>query len=159
MNKQQIIPFAALTLVVLGGVTAGISKMSPSIANAQTPVAQIKQVAEKLDNDGADKNEQEPTYTSSIRVPESKQEMDDGAEAKQLASLAKISSEQAKAAAEKSAGGKASSVKLEEENGNVVYKVTVGTKEVIVDAGNGKILHTETAEAGESGEKEGVESD
>lgn len=160
MNKQKIVPLAALALVALGGVTAGISKMSPTVANAQSPATTVQQVAEKPDTgtEVADNNKQESTYTSSIRIPDTGQEMDEGTEAKQLASAAKISSDQAKAAAEKSAGGSASSVKLEDENGNVVYAVTVGTKEVKVDAGNGNILATETAEAGESGETGGTES-
>lgn len=156
MNKQKIVPLAALAIVALGGVTAGISQMSPTLVHAQSPAAQVsqQQVAEKPDTgtEVADNNKQEPTYTSSIRIPDTGQEMDDGTEAKKLASVAKISSDQAKAAAEKSAGGSASSVKLEDENGNVVYAVTVGTKEVKVDAGNGNVLATETAEAGDSGE-------
>ena len=161
MNKQQIVPLAVLSLVALGGATLGISKMSPTLVHAQSSAAQVsqapagQQATEKADTSGTDvaDNKQTPAYTSSIRVPETGKEMDDGTEAKQLASLAKISSDQAKSAAEKNAGGTASSVKLEEEHGNVVYAVTVGTKEVKVDAGNGNILHTETAEAGDSGEK------
>ena len=160
MNKQKIVPLAALAIVAVGGATLGISQMSPTLVHAQSPAAQVsqaqtgQQTTEKADTgtEAADNNKQEPTYTSSIRVPENKQEVDDGTEAKQPASLAKVSSDQAKSVAEKSAGGSASSVKLEEENGNVVYAVTVGTKEVKVDAGNGNILHTETAEAGDSGE-------
>ena len=160
MNKQKIVPLAALAIVALGGATLGISQMSPTLVHAQSPAAQVsqaqteQQTTEKADSgtEVADKNEQEPTYTSSIRVQDNGQETDDGTEAKKLASLAKISSDQAKAAAEKSVGGTASSVKLEEENGNVVYAVTVGTKEVKVDAGNGNVLATETAEAGDSGE-------
>lgn len=159
MNKQQIIPLAALALVALGGVTAGISNMNPTVANAQSSAAQVQQVAEKPDTETADKNEQESTFTSSIRVNDNGQETDDGTEAKKLAPLAKISSDQAKAIAEQQTGGKAANVQLENEDGNVVYAVTVGTKEVKVDAGNGKILHTETAEAEESGEMEGTESD
>lgn len=76
-----------------------------------------------------------------------------------FSSLAKISSDQAKAAVEKSASGSASSVKLEEENGNVVYAATVGTKEVKVDAGNGKVLHTEAAYTEGSELGEGIESE
>jgi uncharacterized membrane protein YkoI len=160
MNKQQIVPLTVLALVALGGVTVGVNKMSPTVANAQSPAAQVQQGTEKADTgtETAETNKHAPTYASSIRIQESAQEMDVATEAKQLASLAKISSDQAKAAAEKSAGGTASTVKLEEENGNVVYAVTIGTKEVKVDAGNGAILHTETAEAGDSKETGGSET-
>lgn len=163
MNKQQIIPLAALAIVALGGATLGISKMNPTAVNAQSPkAAQVQQETEKADTgtEATENNNQEPNYTSSIRVASqaNDSETNDTTEAKQLASLAKISEAQAKAAAEKSAGGSASSVTLEEENGNVVYAVTVGKKEVKVDAGNGKVLHTETAEAGETKEIEGPES-
>ncbi len=160
MNKQKIVPLAALAIVALGGATFGFNQMSPTVVHAQSQAAQVsqvpagQQVAERADTgtEVADKNEQKPTYTSSIRIPDTGQETDDGTEAKKLASVAKISEAQARAAAEKSAGGSASSVKLEDENGSVVYAVTVGTKEVKVDAGNGNVLATETAEAGDSGE-------
>ncbi len=160
MNKQQIVPLAVLTLVALGGATLGISRLNPTAVHAQSPAAQVQPATEKPDTgtEVADNNKQEPKYTSSIRVPDTGQEMDDGTEAKQLASLATINSDQAKAAAEKNAGGSASSVKLEEENGNIVYAVTVGTKEVKVDAGNGNVLATEAVEAGDSKETGGSET-
>ncbi|MEO9126053.1 MAG: PepSY domain-containing protein [Microcoleus sp.] len=70
---------------------------------------------------------------------------DDGKENQQssrLQSLAKITPQQAQAAAEAAKGSTASSVKLENEDGNVVYSVMIGQQEVSVDAGNGKILNT-----------------
>lgn len=157
-QKKLAIPLLALALVGIGGSVYTLSHSGPLTAHAQSNTAANQQQASP-DKGGADDNKQEPNYTSSIRVSESNQEMDGATEAKQLASLAKISPDQAKAVAEQSAGGTASSVKLEEENGNLVYAVTVGTKEVKVDAGNGKVLHTETAEAGENGETGSAESD
>lgn len=74
-------------------------------------------------------------------------ETNDGAEeqqeADQLQSLAKITAQQAQQAAEKAVRGKASSVKLENEDGNLVYAVEIGQQEVIVDAGNGRVLYIE----------------
>lgn len=74
-------------------------------------------------------------------------ETNDSAEEQQedakLQSLAKISATQAKQAAETSVGGTASSVKLENENGSLLYAVVIGNQEVKVDAGNGKVLYTE----------------
>lgn len=70
-----------------------------------------------------------------------------------LQPLAKITPEQAKIAAETSTGAKASSVKLENENGNLVYAVAFGQQqEVKVDAGNGKVLYTESGQENEATE-------
>jgi uncharacterized membrane protein YkoI len=67
----------------------------------------------------------------------------DREESAKLRSLAKITAQQAQQAAESSQGGQAKGVKLENENGNLVYAVEIGNQEVTVDAGNGKILSTE----------------
>lgn len=64
-------------------------------------------------------------------------------EAAKLQSLAKITLQQAQQAAESAVAGKASSVELENENGNLVYAVEIGKQEVKVDAGNGRVLYTE----------------
>lgn len=57
-----------------------------------------------------------------------------------LASQAKISEERAEKVAEKAVGGTATDVELDKQNGNVVYEVDVGDKQVIVNAKNGKVL-------------------
>lgn len=59
---------------------------------------------------------------------------------KNLAAQAKISEEQAKEIAEKAANGTATEAELDEQNGQVVYEVDVGDKEVIVNAVNGKVI-------------------
>ncbi|BAY63600.1 peptidase [Calothrix brevissima NIES-22] len=64
-------------------------------------------------------------------------------EAAKLQPLAKITAKQAKLAAEASRGAKASSIKLENEDGNLVYSVKIGQQDVKVDAGNGKVLYAE----------------
>jgi Peptidase propeptide and YPEB domain len=82
-----------------------------------------------------------------ISVKGNDQEMNDGAkeqqEAQKLQSLAKVTPQQAQQAAEAAQGGQASSVKLENEDGNLVYAVEIGQKELKVDAGNGRVLYTE----------------
>lgn len=158
LQNKLAIPLIALAIVG-GGAAYTISHSGSSTIFAQTPTAQQAQpqttaadkpenAADKADVAGAD-NKQDPSYTSSIKTQDT-QEVNDATESQQLASLAKISSDQAKTAAEKSAGGTASSVKLENENGNVVYAVTVGSKDVKVDAGNGAILQTDTTDSGET---------
>lgn len=64
-------------------------------------------------------------------------------ESVKLRALAKVTSQQAQLAAETSQGGKSSHTKLENEDGNLVYAVVIGQKEVKVDAGNGRVLYTE----------------
>ncbi len=150
LQKKLAIPLALLAVVGLGGTAYTLSHVGPTTASAQSQTAAVDKPENAADKpDVAGDNTQDPKFTSSIKASESATEVDDATEAKQLAPLAKISEAQAKAAAEKSAGGTATSVKLESENGNVVYAVTVGTKEVKVDAGNGAILHTEAADSGE----------
>lgn len=155
VSKKLAIPLVILTIVGVGGSFYTLSHVGPTNTYAQsqthqpvkaqtTSIDKPETVADKTDVAGED-NYNDLSYTSSIRF-QSTQEVSDDTEAKQLASLAKISSDQAKAFAEKSAGAAAFSVKIEEENGNVVYSVSVGIKEVKVDAGNGAILQTETDE-------------
>lgn len=74
---------------------------------------------------------------------ETNDDINDRQEAALLQSLAKISPQQAQQAAETAQGGKASSVKLENENGSLVYAVKIGQKEIKVDAGNGQVLYIE----------------
>lgn len=75
---------------------------------------------------------------------EEKEVAEDRRESAKLQRLAKITPQQAQKAAETAQGGKSSRIMLENEDGNLVYTVAIGQKEVIVDAGNGRILYTET---------------
>lgn len=87
-------------------------------------------IAQKSDGDGETNDDQQEQQ-----------------EQAKLQSLAKITPEQAQQAAETHVGNgaKASRVKLENENGNLVYAVEIGQQEVKVDAGNGNVLYTENA--------------
>lgn len=67
-------------------------------------------------------------------------------EAKRLAPLAKISKAQAIAAARRVASGKIKEAALDNEGGYLVYSVTIGQREVLVDAGNGKVLANQNAD-------------
>jgi uncharacterized membrane protein YkoI len=66
-------------------------------------------------------------------------------ESAKLQHLAKITTQKAQQASESTQSGKVHAVRLENENGNLVYAVEIGDQEVTVDAGNGKVLSTETA--------------
>ncbi len=60
-----------------------------------------------------------------------------------LFKLAKITKEQSKAIAAKNFKGKFGKVDLENEDGNLIWSVEIGKKELAIDAGNGKILEVE----------------
>ncbi|MGH7203049.1 MAG: PepSY domain-containing protein [Candidatus Levyibacteriota bacterium] len=145
MEKKLILPVIALAAVGIVGSVYTIKHSGPTAADAQT--ASVSPAPGNTDKETVDdtKNEQKPTYKSSIQVADTT-EQNESNEQKQLAGLAKISTSNAKSIAEKNLGGTASEVKLENDNGNVVYTVTVGSKEVKIDAGNGKVLQTETAD-------------
>ncbi|MEH2163513.1 MAG: PepSY domain-containing protein [Nostoc sp.] len=86
------------------------------------------QVAEASDGDG-EKND----------------DAEEQQEAAKLQLLAKITAQQAQQTVEASVGAKAKSVKLENEDSNLVYSVEIGQQDIKVDAGNGKILYAENA--------------
>jgi hypothetical protein len=92
-------------------------------------------------------------YTSSVTVADTGTDSDGNDAA--LAGLAKITPEQAKAAALASVPGTAGKVELENEDGNVVFGVEVTTAtgskmDVKVDAGNGKVLAQQADDEGGS---------
>ena len=102
------------------------------------------------ESDGTD--EQTPSYAGSITVDQATG--DTGSEADESAALAaqaKITSEEAQAMALKAnPGATVTKVELDNENGTLVYSVELSNGlDVKVDAGNGKILNTETG--GENG--------
>ena len=141
MNKKTI---SILTIGLLLGSGAIGAYQAMAQNNSPTQVrTSIQQEA------------QNPSYKGSIAVNnikyEGKSEWD---ESKALAGLAKITADQAKKVAEAKVRGIASTVKLDNENGSLVYEVKIGEQEVKVDAGNGSILKIEQND----NEKEGIES-
>jgi uncharacterized membrane protein YkoI len=153
-----------------GGVTiasAATTQQAPP-TTAEAPAAAGSQ--DKADtgtderNEPDEKNEadEKPDYTSSVTIevtPEGPEGSDadkaddsedkaDKAEQAKLEKVAKIDADAASKAATDKVPGTVDEVELDEEGGNVVYEVDVvaqdGTEtEVIVDAGNGKILAQE----------------
>ncbi len=105
----------------------GIGGLAKAVRAGQTPFAVMAERSGEMTK--GEKND-------------SMSEQSEPQESAKLQSLAKITLQQAQQSAEAALGGKASSVKLESENGNLVYSAIVGQKEVAVDAGNGKVLYT-----------------
>ena len=60
-----------------------------------------------------------------------------------LLKMAKITKEQAKTIASRKFKGKFAAVDLENEDGNLIWSVEIGSHELAIDAGNGKILQVE----------------
>jgi len=85
----------------------------------------------------AGQSEQVPSYSCTIKVPEP--------EPANLGTLAKITADQAMAAAQAAyPGTQVKKVELENENGCLVYAVELSNGlELKVDAGNGKVVHQE----------------
>ncbi len=131
-STKLILTLAAIGTLGLGGLAKLVNA-----AQTQSPVAVMPatQVTEKSDGDGETNDDAKGTQ-----------------EAQTLKSFAKITPQQAQRSAETAAKGTASSVKLENENGSLVYAVAIGQNEVIVDAGNGTVLGTSTPNS-ESDEK------
>ncbi len=139
--------------MVLGAAVLGIALIGggygPGQAGAQAAAHASKvQVGDRV-------REESPVYTASIQVKDQDREEqgerhEEGGEAVQLASLAKIDTTQAISAALAQVPGTVLKTSLDNENGNLVYSVEVKTtaseaKDVKVDAGNGKVLHVEAA--------------
>lgn len=86
--------------------------------------------------------------------PEDKQEIE---EFLVLQPLAGISILEALEIGETFAGEKAHTIELENENGNLVYEISVGLNEIYVDAGNGEVLYAEDGDVS-IGEEEWMSS-
>lgn len=132
---------------LLGGAALGTAfGQTPAQPTTQTATQQGAQ-----DQDGPDgpDSQDQPTFISSIQVPPGNHGQTKAERATYLASLAKITPEQAKAAAlAQFPGATVQKVELDNENGSLVYSVqltdTAGkSTDVKVDAGNAKVLATE----------------
>lgn len=101
--------------------------------------------AEAGENESAEANEADERENG--EDGEEAEDRAEGAESERLQSLARITPEQAQAAALQQAPGTVKKVELENEDGNVVYSVEVktanGESDVKVDAGDGRVLHVE----------------
>jgi uncharacterized membrane protein YkoI len=130
---------------------AALSKPASSLTlvKAQTaPQAQAPQPG-GTETTAADPgpDEQSPSYAGSIAVDQALSEgMSEADEAAALAGQAKISLDQAKAAAlAANPGASVVKAELDNENGALVYSVELSNgSDVKVDAGNAAILHTDT---------------
>lgn len=133
MKINNYLAGTIIGLALLAGTIGG------GIALAQTPSGS---------GSGQDQIET-PAYSGSISVDQAQTEgMSETDESAALQGQAKITADQAKAAAEAAnTGAKAIKVELDNENGVLVYSVELDNGlDVKVDAGNGSVVHTEQAD-------------
>jgi uncharacterized membrane protein YkoI len=141
--------------LAIAGLARNVDAQQPQSQVAVIKQQSVSQVT-KSDGDGeandATEAPENTKYTKLAATPEASDgdgetndDVKEQQESAKLQPLAKITAQQAKVAAETAQGNKASSVKLENEDGNLVYTVVIGKKEVTVDAGNAKVLYTEAA--------------
>ncbi|RDV84033.1 PepSY domain-containing protein [Ammonifex thiophilus] len=154
--SKKCLGYLAAGLFAVGAVTgagAGLAKARAAAGTA--PVVAQSAMVESKQN--VQVEEQQPSYAASIRVNELQQD-NEQAEAQYLAKLAKITPDEAKAAALKAVPGQVTGVSLDNENGNLVYSVEIKNgNEVVdvkVDAGNGQVLAQDRGQDEEKGGKE-----
>ena len=105
-----------------------VEAVKPASIHAIAPNNPLAQVAEAPEGDGDG---------------ETNDDAKEKQESARLQSLSKITPEQAQQSAEKAVGGKASRIKLENEDGDLIYSVLIGENDVKVDAGNAQVLYIE----------------
>lgn len=156
LTKAQMawiaLPIAGV--ITLGGAGVAMASTTPP----PSPDTTQGSTSGSTDNssDGTEKpdTQEKVNYTSSVQLPQDAngKETPDGQEDAALAQAAKVDiSAAVNAAGGAVSGGTVIGAELQNESGNVVYKVDVstdkGTVEVIVDAGNGSVLAQGAAES------------
>jgi uncharacterized membrane protein YkoI len=154
----------ALLAVAIGGAGVALKAVAQGEQHKQEEKAKYRSTIqvpddqnerEEANDSEGDENKEENEAAEANEANESKEgeqgeEAEDkaeGAEGERLKSLARITPEQASAAALAQVPGTVKKVELENEDGNVVYGVEIktasGESDVKVDAGDGRVLHIE----------------
>lgn len=151
-STKFLLTAAFIGTLGLGGLARVVYASQGEPAVATMPQSQNKtQIAEASDGyrEVPDATEAQEAMSNKTQIAESSNikvandDADDRQEEARLRALAKITPQQAQQAAQAAIGGTARSVELDEEDGNLIYKVKIAQTEVAVDAGNGKVLYTE----------------
>lgn len=129
-TAQAILILGLLTVISTGGTAIVANARGNSSALTATPAGHMAQAANnEEDSEG----------------PEPQDHAEEAAEIRQYEALAKITSQQARQTAEAARAATATKVALDANDGSLVYEVKFADAEVLVDAGNGRILKTELA--------------
>lgn len=152
MNTPSKFKKVGLSALAAIGLTAGAAGIAAA-ASSKNPPATDPPAAEQpadIQGSGQGRHDDGADYKSSITVPaeDASANEDDAAEQARLEKLAKISPEEATDAATKAVPGESAAPELDDEDGNLIYEVEVrkadgSIVEVIVDAGNAKVLAQE----------------
>ena len=134
---------------LLGGF--GISTAFAKGSKAKTSSSQVQTETGGKEGKNADKND--PSYTGSISLKDQQTNGDETSEAANLQKYAVISADDAaNSALGAHPGTSVAQTSLENENGFLVYSVVLNNGiDAKVDAGNGQVLHQETAGRDEHG--------
>lgn len=137
MNKKiaSLLVIGGMLLGAAGSVSLAVYAQSIPTQPTITPAAsgQALGAGDFKDGEIADQNEANAEA----------EQQDARAEQSSLQTKAKITADQAKQVSEAKLGGIATSVRLGDENGSIVYEVVVGSQEVKVSAIDGSILKIE----------------
>jgi uncharacterized membrane protein YkoI len=136
-------------LVAVGATAVGATLGLAGIVGFTNADAPKQPVSAQADGKSGDQT-QDPSYKSSVTAPEQNGQNEAG-ESSALQSMAKITPDQARDAALAAVPGTADKIELDNENGNVVYSVQITdasgkVTDVKVDAGNGAVLHQDSAQ-------------
>lgn len=149
-RRRGMLVAAGLLVIALAAGVTGVAVAQSSDGRDEPRARQV---------DDVDVEVEQP---SSVTVPPERagSEVDEGAT---LQGLARITADQAKAAAIAAVPGNATQVELDDRDGNVVYVVEVAgtdgrSAELEIDAGNGTVLSRDTeAEGADAAESEADE--
>jgi uncharacterized membrane protein YkoI len=149
-TKRLLLSGAAIV-----GVAAGAAGIAGAATGGQVPAP----------THAAADNREDSSYTSSVTVAEGPESQSEADETASLKSVATVTADQARSAALTAVSGTPGAVELGNENGNVVWNVTVTSNDgtvtdVKVDAGNGTVLARDSDgnEVGEAGKAEANQS-
>lgn len=154
--KTSIKLFVALALFGTVGTSlvARNATATQTRSNAVVLSAQTHSSHDVSDGDGEINLAIEPPEAAQLAQAETSDgdgelpdQQEEQQEDEQLQSLARITANQAQQAATAVQPGSVDGVTLDNEDGNLVYKVMIAQTEVTVDAGNGRVLQTEQANA------------
>lgn len=157
-NPRTTLALVAFVGLVLAGGVGGLA-LAQAQRPDQAPYRSSIQVPDEEDErDEAEEGDDAEDRNGSIGQREEEGREDgesasaaERSEAARYQSLARITAEQARVAALAQIPGTVTGVTLENEDGNLVYGVSIttadGERDVKVDAGNGKVLHVEQGDS------------
>ncbi len=150
-TKRRTSWILSLALILGGGLGSVAMAQAAGRGHQDAPKyrssIQLPKDAREADERAEEQNEQGENEEKAEEGGREEGGAQEQAESAKLASLARITKEQARAAAVAQVPGTVTAVELENEDGNLVYSVEVktsaGDQDVKVDAGNGKVLHVD----------------